>query len=561
MATTPFDARIGIGVQTIEQYYRPELSARALAHIPPDVIIANDIDETVKRLMAWFNKVFFKWCHNPVCDFCSAKSTKAVGMAAQLLPEEKLNGAGRVEVYLCEMCGSNTRFPRYNNPGRLLETRRGRCGEWANCFALCCVAVGAITRYVLDWTDHVWVEYYSPALRRYVHLDPCENAYDKPLLYEQGWKKKLSYLIAFERNAIVDVSRRYSVDVAQLLPRRTDTTESQLVHGLKTRNAILQMALSPADRAALQQRLADEEVELVRFASLGMARVQQDQQPLEGRQSGDEAWRQARGEWAGPSKSGDAAAGGGGAAVVVELPFVEFSHVLIDGAVDGENMTMHGSCTLMARELGSPVEASVIELTPARGDCVGACWVSQSVSGAALFATGFEATFFLRIQGRGADGAAFVVRKKLAGGAAGSGGVAVGTGGCELGFGGISHSVAVEFDTYENRESAKDASGNHIAIMSRGKEKNSADHSVAELAVTHDIPVLNSGEWMLVNVTYVEDLCVMWVCVDGYPILSVEMNLKAKIGAGSADQVEFGFTAATGGLNQSHQIHSFSLKY
>jgi peptide-N4-(N-acetyl-beta-glucosaminyl)asparagine amidase len=81
---------------------------------------------------------------------------------------------------LCKPC----RFARYNDPSILLQTRRGRCGEWANCFVLCCRALGLDARYILDFTDHVWAEYYSAQLGRWVHLDPCEAAYDQPLLYE-----------------------------------------------------------------------------------------------------------------------------------------------------------------------------------------------------------------------------------------------------------------------------------------------------------------------------------------------------------------------------------------
>lgn len=93
------------------------------------------------------------------------------------------------EVYTCSACGAETRFPRYNDPLKLLETRRGRCGEWANAFALCCAAAGLRARQALDWTDHVWAEVFLPlrageAPGRWVHADPCEAAMDTPLLYE-----------------------------------------------------------------------------------------------------------------------------------------------------------------------------------------------------------------------------------------------------------------------------------------------------------------------------------------------------------------------------------------
>lgn len=50
-------------------------------------------------------------------------------------------------------------------------------------------------------------------------MDPCEGLIDVPLVYEQGWKKKLSYMFAFTVPPPIDDSllRYEAVDVTDIV--------------------------------------------------------------------------------------------------------------------------------------------------------------------------------------------------------------------------------------------------------------------------------------------------------------------------------------------------------
>ncbi|KFW88704.1 Peptide-N(4)-(N-acetyl-beta-glucosaminyl)asparagine amidase, partial [Manacus vitellinus] len=161
----------------------------------------NEEDFLLLELLEWFKTYFFHWVNSLPCSRCGGQTEPR---SDYLLPTEDdvRWSASRVENHYCNQCQFSNRFPRYNNPEKLLETRCGRCGEWANCFTLCCRAVGFEARYVWDYTDHVWTEVYSSSQKRWLHCDPCENVCDKPLLYETGWGKKLSYVIAFSKDEV-----------------------------------------------------------------------------------------------------------------------------------------------------------------------------------------------------------------------------------------------------------------------------------------------------------------------------------------------------------------------
>ena len=55
------------------------------------------------------------------------------------------------------------------------------------------------------------------------------RAQDTPLLYSEGWGKKLTYVIAFSKDEVVDVTARYTRQWYQCAARRTCPEVSPLL--------------------------------------------------------------------------------------------------------------------------------------------------------------------------------------------------------------------------------------------------------------------------------------------------------------------------------------------
>lgn len=170
-------------------------------------------DFLVKEVLRWFKEDFFKWVNKDACPFCNNDNQdklQLIGCEPASQQERSEGDASNTEIYKCLQCSKVHRFPRYNNPKMLLRTRKGRCGEYANCFYLILrsLSVGPV-RYIWNREDHVWTEYYSTNFGKWIHLDCCENAYNEPLLYCNNWGKKMSYVLGISTTGFVDLSNKY----------------------------------------------------------------------------------------------------------------------------------------------------------------------------------------------------------------------------------------------------------------------------------------------------------------------------------------------------------------
>ncbi|KAL0485085.1 peptide-N4-(N-acetyl-beta-glucosaminyl)asparagine amidase [Acrasis kona] len=534
-----FLSRVMGSMRQFAQYQDDTLKAKARALIPSDEIhekaraaYKKERDEShkkqktleehiIKQLLTWYKNTFFKWTNNPPCAICKSGDTKIVGGVAPT-PFEQQGLAGMVELYQCSSCGGSTRFPRYNHAGRLLETRNGRCGEWAQCFTLMCVAMGYEARFVNDWTDHVWTEVYLNG--RWQHADSCEDALDAPMMYEGGWGKKLSFVVATSNEEIVDVTRRYTKvfysNEFQQRRAQVGVTEAFVSSTLNSLDQQMKIFLPPYRVQFLSKRKTKEQEEFEN----GNSNQDLKQEEQQGRISGSTEWKESRGET-------------GGSIPKKEEPlkpvsdFIKsFKKTKPTFSLDDPNAHSKIICVGDASLQVTPKDASKGErdyfnLTKNTSSQKGAIWLKDTISTNHSFTSMCE---FIITQD-GADGLALVVQNQSLS--------AIGGDGCNMGHVGIQNSVAVEINTFQNKQ---------IRVLSSSKP-----------IITKSIKNVSDGKLHSLWVMYdSENECINVGLDDVMVLENVKLNL---VQACAGNDAWIGHTAATGGYHQKHDVMNWSL--
>ena len=188
------------------------------------------LDETgavLLPLLRWFNAAFPYYRQQ--CAVCGEELQTHLLATTKASPSEQTFEALRTELYHCGACDSHFRIPRYNQIRKILAERRGRCGEYSMVFYHLMSALDYETRWVVDWSDHCWVEILVGDA--WVHMDPSVGIWNDKDMYKNDWDKRHMFVLAFCADGCEDVTAAYADDMVQVWQRR-DLTEAAFAQAL-----------------------------------------------------------------------------------------------------------------------------------------------------------------------------------------------------------------------------------------------------------------------------------------------------------------------------------------
>lgn len=201
------------------------------------------------------------------------------------------------------------------------------------------------------------------------------------------------------------------------------------------------------------------------------------------------------------------------------------------------------------------VQGEQIILTEDKPDQVGSAFLGLPIELREIILT---TTFVIKHQGKdGADGMAIVLHSDS------RGAKALGQGGCDLGYGGLTNCLVVEIDTYRSVDRCDDPPTPHISIHAAGGQAVSAHHRFSLwCSKPGAIPNVDDGRQYTLRlelscsrkalrIFFNDSTAGDFVELTDQPVIIASMP--------ETGYEFFGWTAATGGLHQSHVISDFNL--
>eukprot|EP00929_Paragymnodinium_shiwhaense_P063804 TRINITY_DN31926_c0_g1_i1.p1 TRINITY_DN31926_c0_g1~~TRINITY_DN31926_c0_g1_i1.p1 ORF type:complete len:542 (-),score=122.27 TRINITY_DN31926_c0_g1_i1:76-1701(-) len=166
------------------------------------------------------------------CDGAAASQIMGT-IACQPQDDQPSDDCMYAEVRYCPKCEKQGRlfeYSRLHGPLALFGTGlnrnwvMGQCEEFSRAGYTLLATLGWTARYVLDFTDHVWIEVWladgKNGGHKWVHADPSEGVLDSPLMYETGWGKQLTMIFAFTPWSVTHVTATYTKDYNATVARR-----------------------------------------------------------------------------------------------------------------------------------------------------------------------------------------------------------------------------------------------------------------------------------------------------------------------------------------------------